>query len=75
MLIFILLPTACLSEEDLDDIVWEEEDLSAPDTLLATDVFYHTPNENSAVTCDHDVCFWHLEMGRMDEEAIWKVLT
>ena len=38
-------------------------------------MFYHTPNEQSAVKCDHDVCFWHLEMGRMDEAAIWKVLT
>ena len=75
MLIFILLPIASLSEEDLDDFQWEDEDLSAPDTLLATDVFYHTPNEHSAVKCDHDICFWHMEMGRMDEAAIWQVLT
>lgn len=74
-LIFILflLPATVTAEEE--DFVWEEEDLSAPDTLLATDTFYHTPSEYSAVTCDHEVCFWHLEMGRMDEEAIWKVLT
>ena len=71
-LFLILFPVFTFAEEDFE---WEDEDLSAPDTLLATDVFYHTPNENSAVKCDHDVCFWWLEMGHMDEEAIWKVLT
>ena len=73
ILVLILLPPACIAEEE--DFIWEEEDLSAPDTLLATDIVYHTPGENSAVRCEHDVCFWHLEMGRMDEEAIWKVLA
>ena len=73
LLVLFLLPANVLAEEE--DFEWEDEDLSAPDTLLATDVFYHTPNERSPVKCDHDVCFWHLEMGRMDEAAIWKVLT
>lgn len=73
LLVLFLLPANVLAEEE--DFEWEDEDLSAPDTLLATDVFYHTPNEHSPVKCDHDVCFWHLEMGRMDEAAIWKVLT
>lgn len=54
---------------------WEDLPDGPGDTLLATDVFYHTPNENSAVLCDHEACFWKMEMGRMDEEAIWKVLT
>ena len=71
-LFLILFPVFTFAEEDIE---WEDEDLSVPDTLLATDVFYHTPNENSAVKCDHDMCFWWLEMGHMDEEAIWKVLT
>ena len=69
LLALLLLPLFVFAEED-EDIQWEDEDLSAPDTLLATDVFYHTPNEHSAVKCDHDVCFWQLEMGRMDEAAI-----
>ena len=62
--------------EDPDEIEeWEDLPDGPGDSLLATDVFYHTPNEHSAVKCDHDVCFWKLEMGHMDEEAIWKVLT
>ena len=36
---------------------------------------YHRPNEHSTRKCDHDACFWKLEMGRLDEEAIWNVLT
>ena len=77
LLVLLLLPLCVFAEEEMEfeEFEWEEEDLSAPDTLLATDVFYHTPNEHSAVKCDHDVCFWRLEMGRMDEAAIWKVLT
>ncbi len=80
LLVLALLPFCVYAEaeeEDLDweDMDWEEVDLSAPDTLLATDTFYHTPNEHSAVKCDHDLCFWTLEMGNMDEEMIWKVLT
>ena len=73
LLVLLLLPLFAVAEEA--DIEWEDEDLSAPDTLLATDVFYHTPNEHSAVKCGHDACFWRLEMGRMDEAAVWKVLT
>ena len=42
---------------------------------LATDVTFHTPNENSPVKCDHDFCFWQMNMGEMDESAIWEVLT
>ena len=54
---------------------WEDLPEGPGDTSLAADVFYHTPNEHSAVKCDHEVCFWKMEMGYMDEEAIWKVLT
>ena len=64
-----------LSEEQDEIEEWEDLPDGPGDTLLATDVFYHTPNEHSAVKCDHDVCFWKMEMGHMDEEAIWKVLT
>ena len=77
----LLLPVNVLGE---DEMSWEEEEVEEeweelpddpPETLLATDVFYHTPNELSAVKCDHEVCFWKLEMGRMKEDAIWEVLT
>ena len=78
----LLFSFALAEDEEIDlsegqDEIEEWEDLpdGPGDTLLATDVFYHTPNEHSAVKCDHDVCFWKLEMGHMDEEAIWKVLT
>ena len=74
-----LFACSSFSEETEVNEEWEEieewEDLPDTDTLLATDVFYHTPNEHSAVKCDHELCFWNLEMGRMDEEAIWQVLT
>ena len=36
---------------------------------------YHTPGERSSVKCSHEVCYWKLEMGRLDEDAIWKVLV
>ena len=83
LLCFSLLFSFALAEDEEIDLSegqdeieeWEDLPDGPGDTLLATDVFYHTPNEHSAVKCDHDVCFWKLEMGHMDEEAIWKVLT
>jgi hypothetical protein len=83
LLCLVLLFSFALAEDEEIDLSegqdeieeWEDLPDGPGDTLLATDVFYHTPNEHSAVKCDHDVCFWKLEMGRMDEEAIWKVLT
>ena len=80
LLAFLFLFT-CPSFSEETEVVedWEEveewEELADTDSLLATDVFYHTPNEHSPVKCDHELCFWNLEMGRMDEAAIWKVLT
>ena len=75
LLMLCLAPFFAFSEEE-EDVIEEWLELSEErDTLLATDVFYHTPNELSAVRCGHELCFWNLEMGRMDEEAIWKVLT
>lgn len=67
--------------EIVEEVMLDDED--APEgetsedreTLLATDIFYHTPNERSAVKCDHEVCFWRMNMGEMDEAAIWQVLT
>ena len=74
LLVLFLLPSGVLAEEPEEVEEWE--DLSESETLLATDVFYHTPNERSAVLCDHELCFWNLDMGRLeDEENIWKVLT
>jgi len=83
LLCITLLFSSALAEEEIDLSLEEREEIEEwedlpdgpGDTLLATDVFYHTPNEHSAVKCDHDVCFWKMEMGHMDEEAIWKVLT
>ena len=40
------------------------------------DVTYFTPAEMTGVTCPHgEGCYWCLTMGKLDEEAIWKVLT
>ena len=80
LLLAILLPLCVFAEEPFDaeeniDIEEEEIDLSAPATLLATDTFYLTPSDFSPYHCDHDNCFWNLDMGTTDEEAIWKVLT
>ena len=80
-LAFLLLFSCSSFSEETEEIeeveeIEQWEDLPEHDTLLATDAFYHTPNEHSAVKCDHDLCFWNLEMGRLeDEESIWKVLT
>ena len=43
---------------------------------IATDVTYYTPAEMSGVSCDHGSdCFWQLNMGELDEDAVWQVLT
>ena len=42
---------------------------------LATDVEYHTPSDGSPIQCDHDPCYWNMNMGEMDEAAIWEILT
>ena len=73
--LLLLLPLAAPAEEADEIEEWEDLPDDPAETLLATDVFYHTPNEQSPVKCDHETCFWKMEMGRMDEEAIWKVLT
>ena len=78
LLLILLLIPACIFSEETEDIeeVEEWEDLPDHNTLLATDVFYHTPNEHSQTRCDHDLCFWNLEMGNLEDEAsIWTVLT
>ena len=59
-----------------DGVEWEE--LDEPESVYdqwAHDLFYHTPNERSPFTCDHENCFWKLNMGEMNEAAIWAVLT
>lgn len=58
-------------------------DSSSPETFtvtmdwpsLATDIEYHTPAEDSPIPCDHEPCYWNLNMGEMDEAAIWEILT
>lgn len=42
---------------------------------LATDTEYHTPSDGSPIQCDHDPCYWNMNMGEMDEAAIWEILT
>lgn len=42
---------------------------------FATDTVYHTPAELTGVSCGHDPCYWQLPMGKMDEDAIWAILT
>ena len=75
LLILLLLSFCAFAEEPEEIEEWEDLPDDPAETLLATDVFYHTPNEQSAVKCNHELCFWTLEMGRMNEENIWKVLT
>ena len=53
----------------------ETVDVTVAWPSLATDVTYHTPGEDSPIQCDHDVCYWKLNMGEMDEAAVWEVLT
>ena len=85
LLILALLLSCSLAEEadiSIEEIVLDEEELTEYEelpedarSLLATDTVYHTPNEHSEILCDHDVCFWKMNMGEMDEAAIWRVLT
>ena len=46
-----------------------------PPPGIATDVTYFAPNHFSDTVCDHEVCYWKLNMGELNEEAIWQVLT
>ena len=64
-------------EEVLLDEMWdgELEEVSLDEPRPAGDREYHTPNERTGTVCDHEVCFWKMNMGEMDDEAIWKVLT
>ena len=40
------------------------------------DTVFHTPNELAGTACQHDACFWNLEMGNLqDVDKIWQVLT
>lgn len=66
-----------LEEEILLDEMWDEdpEEVLLDEPRPAMDRDYHTPNERTGTTCDHEVCFWKMNMGEMDDEAIWKVLT
>jgi len=41
----------------------------------ATDTEYFTPGQMGGTACDHDICYWKLNMGEMDEDAVWQVLT
>lgn len=75
LLVLLLLPLCAPAEEPEEIEEWEDLPDDPAETLLATDTFYHTPNEQSPVKCSHDLCFWTLEMGRLDEESVWKVLT
>lgn len=41
----------------------------------AHDAYDVTPDDMSGVTCEHDICYWKLPMGSLDEAAVWEVLT
>jgi len=71
--LYLCLTALSVRAEEMEE--WVDLDEVPRDTLLARDVFYHMPNENSAILCDHEVCFWKLKMGEMNESAIWQVLT
>ena len=78
LLLFSILPAFAETEdidlaEELEE--WVDLEEESRDILTATDIFYHTPNEQSPVKCDHETCFWKMEMGNLDGEAVWKVLT
>ena len=78
LILFSFLPAFAETEdidlaEELEE--WVDLEEESRDILTATDVFYHTPNEQSPVKCDHETCFWKMEMGNLDGEAVWKVLT
>ena len=63
------------------------EGLSAPDELLevtvpkeaqpqpAHDAWDVTPNADSEVKCDHELCFWNTVAGDLDEDTLWQLLT
>lgn len=53
----------------------ESIEVAVSTTQLATDLYYQTPDELSGVDCGHDPCYWRLNMGEMNETAIWRVLT
>lgn len=42
---------------------------------LAVDEQYYTPAEMTGVTCPHERCYWRMNMGEMDEAALWEELT
>ena len=63
--------SGCRSAEEILTVTVEEPAEPRP----AHDAALHTPNEHSSVECPHDICYWKLPMGSMDEDAIWKVLT
>ena len=70
--LLLCLAPALAEEEEADDIVTEEAlDLALP----ATDTHFFSPDDVSGVTCDHDICYWKLNMGELDEAAVWEVLT
>ena len=60
------------SGEDIEELELEDD---SPALGWAEDVEFHSANENSPVKCDHDLCFWNMKMGWIDEAAIWHVLT
>ena len=46
-----------------------------PPPAPARDAYLIAPNHFSDTVCDHDVCYWKLNMGELNEENIWQVLT
>ena len=45
-----------------------------PEKITVDYDLYPAPGDYSTHTCDHEVCYWKLPMGEMDEAAIWDVM-
>lgn len=69
LILIFLLPLANTIAEEAEE--WLELDAPMP----AGDISWHQANEHSAVRCNHSLCFWNMNIGEMDEDNIWKVLT
>jgi len=60
-------------EMEDDDLIEEEPVLDAG-PLPAHDASYLHANDRSAEKCSHTLCYWTMNIGEMDEDAIWQVL-
>lgn len=70
--------TFCLSDESgitSDRNSVDVYCVGVPEPRPAHDAEYFPPNYDSQTLCAHSSCYWKLNMGEMNESAIWQVLT